>query len=182
MISNDTKICPICAESIKAMAKKCPHCHHWQTKWHTTIFHPIFGLVVIGIPVVVFYTIISLVMMQSWERTFGKGRNLAEYRDQIVVLESQMNYSVVDKKPVVSTVGKIKNNSNISWKDVQLEVQYYEKDGKLVDTYSERPFSISIHPGVEQAFRLRAAADKPPSAYASHRVFVRSAKDEQNWP
>ena len=44
------KVCPICAQSIGAAAKKCPFFHRWQTRWHTTVFHPIFSAAVVGGP------------------------------------------------------------------------------------------------------------------------------------
>jgi hypothetical protein len=44
-----TKVCPHCAEIIKAAAKVCPHCRYWQKKW--SLYNPklltAFGLVVL---------------------------------------------------------------------------------------------------------------------------------------
>jgi hypothetical protein len=28
-----SKVCPLCAETIKAAAKVCSHCRHWQKGW-----------------------------------------------------------------------------------------------------------------------------------------------------
>jgi hypothetical protein len=36
--NESTKVCPHCAEIIKAAAKVCPHCRYWQKKW--SLYNP----------------------------------------------------------------------------------------------------------------------------------------------
>ena len=111
------------------------------------------------------------------EHFFDPDRDFAPFHDQIVVTDSQMHYSQTEKGAFIAVVGTIKNNSKFSWKGVELEVQYFDKDGKLIDTTSDREYNATILPQVERAFRIRAQADRPEAAYASHKVFVRAAKD-----
>ena len=67
--------------------------------------------------------------------------------------------------------------------NTRLGVPYFDKDGHLIDTKSdELECFTAILPHDEQAFRSRTVADKPQSAYVTHKVFVRSARDAQAWP
>ena len=81
------------------------------------------------------------------------------------------------KGKYVSVVGTLTNRSEFTWKEVQLEAQFFDKDGKLIDTGLERNFDTVILAHGEAAFRIRLVADKPETSYASHKVFIRSAKD-----
>jgi hypothetical protein len=112
-----------------------------------------------------------------FEHFFDPGRDFVPFHDQIVVGDSQVHYSQTEKGAFIAVVGMIKNNSKFSWKEVELEVQYFDKDGKLIDTKSDQEYNVTILPLGERAFRIRAQADRPEAAYASHKVFVRAAKD-----
>lgn len=166
----------MCAETIRAAAKVCPHCRQWQTKWSM----PIPSLNGLGVGI----TLLAVWLGGGFflAHLMSPGRDFGKYQDQIVVVNSQMSLSRTDKSPYASVVGTIKNTSPYSWKEVQLEVQYFDKDGKLIDTKSDREYDATILAGAERAFRIRAVADKPEAAYASHKVFVRAAKDARSWP
>ena len=110
----------------------------------------------------------------------GGGRDFSLYRDQIEVVTSSMNFSMTSTNRYISTVGLLTNCSDFSWKEVQVEAQYFDGTGKLIDTGFERSFDTEILPHGESAFRIRTLADKPESSYASHKVFVRYAKDGRN--
>jgi hypothetical protein len=110
----------------------------------------------------------------------GQGRDFAEYRNQIRVVTSAMDFSQTDKEPYITTVGLLTNSSEFAWKDVQLEAQYFDDNGKLVDTGIERNLEAVVMPHAETAFRIRTLADKPESSYVSHKIMVRTAKDVAN--
>ena len=175
-LKDEIKVCPLCAESIKIAAKVCPHCRHWQKKW--SMENPLVRGTLVTLPLVLVW--VGGVFFVA--RLFDRGRDFAEYRDQIVAIASTMSFNPTEKVPTISTVGTLKNNSTYSWKEVQIEVQYFDKDGKLIDTKSGRDFDDALLPNGERAFRLRTPADKPAANYASHKVFVRYAKDARAWP
>ena len=93
-----------------------------------------------------------------------------------------MHYGQTGTGPTISAIGKVQNNSDNSWSSIVIETRFFDKDGKLIDTESREFYSMTILPHEEAAFRIRTAADKPPSSYVSHKVFVRSAKDPRAWP
>src|SRR6266567_6846968 len=148
-----TKVCPMCAESIRVAAKLCPHCRHWQSRWaFLTGGYWWMPLIIMA------FALAPLVLVEHF---FDPDRDFAPFHDQIVVTDSQVHYSQTEKGAFIAVVGMIKNNSKFSWKEVELEVQYFDKDGKLIDTKSDREYNATILPQGERAFRIRAQADRP---------------------
>jgi hypothetical protein len=115
-------------------------------------------------------------------RIFSPGTDFEPFRDQIVVEGSNMHFGQATNGNFISAIGTLRNNSPYAWKEIQLEAQYYDNDGRLIDTRTESRYGNVLPPGASQGFRLRTPADKPQSTYASHKVFVRSAKDARTWP
>src|SRR6185503_14045664 len=105
------------------------------------------------------------------------GRDFQLFRDQIVVIDSNLSFSPFTNALYVTLVGTISNMSAYSWKEVELEAQYFDSSGKLIDTRSDLDFRATILPHGTRAFRIRAMAAQPESAYSEHKVFVRAAKD-----
>lgn len=170
----ETKICPHCAETIKAAAKVCPNCRYWQKTW--SLYNPRL-LWVLGCVVLTGY---SVVMGVFFDSMLGQGRDFAQYRNAIQIVSSTMNFSHTNKDPYITTVGVLTNSSEFGWKDVQLEVQYFDNNGKLIDTGRERDLDIVVMPHSEMAFRIRTVADKAESFYVGHKVFIRAATDAAN--
>lgn len=173
--TTEMKPCAWCAEPIRIPAKACPHCRRLQPKWKK--FSDMMTLLFLVIPMsLLFGGVVSL------KEVFGSGRDFELFRSQIVVETSHMHFGQATNGNFVSVIGTLRNNSPYAWKEIQLEAQYYDKDGRMIDTRSESRFGDVLPSGATQAFRLRAPADKPEPAYVSHKVFVRSAKDARKWP
>jgi len=170
----ETKVCPHCAETIKLAAKVCPRCRFCQKAW--SLYNP----KIITAAVLILITGYSVIMGFVLDSITGQGRDFAEYRDQIRVVTSSMSFNPTTTNAYVTTVGLLTNSSEFSWKEIQLEAQYFDASGKLIDTGLNRYFETEMLPHGEAAFRIRTAADKSDSSYASHKVFVRYAKDGRN--
>ena len=112
----------------------------------------------------------------------GPGRDFEQFQDKIVIVDSQMHFGATTNGNYVSAIGQIRNDSPYGWKELQLEVRYYNKEGQMIDTRTEARFGDTLPTGATHAFRVRGPADKPESQYASHKIFVRSAKDARRWP
>ncbi len=171
----ETKPCGWCAEPIRAQAKACPYCRRLQPKWKVRSE---------------WFALVPLLMLLSlflgagaWLRQiFGPGRDFEPFRGQILVENSNVHFGQGTNGNFISAIGTLRNASPYAWKEIQLEAQYYDSNGRLVDTRSESRFGDTLLPGTTNAFRIRGPADKPESAYVSHKVFVRSAKDARKWP
>lgn len=88
-----------------------------------------------------------------------------------------MHYSRLENSNTVVVVGYLRNESPYAWKAIQLEAQYFDARGKLIDTKTETLPYQELPAGVTQAFRIRGAAVEEKESYASNMIFVRTAVD-----
>ena len=172
----ESKPCGWCAEPIRVAARVCPYCRRLQPKWTRItellmVMLPLFG-----------FALLCFIGALWLKQLFSPGRDFEPFRDQIVVERSAMHFGQSTNGNFVSAIGTLRNSSPYAWKEIQLEAQYYDKDGRMIDTRSESRFGDVLPSGATQSFRLRAPADKPEPSYVSHKVFVRSAKDSRKWP
>jgi len=170
--NEQTIVCPYCAETIKSAAKVCPRCR--------SRLKAVQGMFVGWLNILAFLVLLygPLLLGAWWLGNLQRpGRNFEPYRDKIVVLDTTMHYSRSDNTNIISTVGCLRNDSTYSWKALQLEVQYFDSGGRLIDAKTETLAYQELPAGVTEAFRIRsvAACDEP--FYASNKVLVRTAKD-----
>src|SRR5260221_585354 len=114
----ESKVCPLCAETIKAAAKVCPHCRHWQKKF--SLRNPL-------VAVTLFLTLYIAVVFFVVNRVFGPRENFAKYRDEIRVVSSQFSHRVSGSNVYVTVVGIITNCSGIGWKNFGVEAEFFDK-------------------------------------------------------
>jgi hypothetical protein len=167
------KPCRRCCEPIPLAAKRCPRCQSWQSLWAYLAGNPQGWL---GLP---FCLLALLPLYWLWGRS---GADFAKYRDQVEVLEARMQVSHERGYDGLVTLGRLRNNSPVKWEDVVIEVQYFDKEGKLVGTKSEKDHSLVLLPGGEHAFQVNASLTLPAESYASQKVFVRDAREARRWP
>lgn len=176
MNETETKTCPMCAETIKSAARVCPRCGR---NLPTAIKEPrrkfVEGWLFLAALAAIVYGGLFWVA-----RIIGPGRPFESYRDKVVVVDPQMHYGSSSAGNYVSTIGFLRNDSPLTWKSIQLEVRYFDSQGKLADTRTEILWERRLPAGDQQAFRIRGPADNPSSAYASQKVFVRSAADARS--
>ncbi len=175
-----TKTCPLCCETINAKARKCPHCQHFQNKWTLLAYHPLVAMAPMLVVIIGF-----AVFMQ---RIFDRGEDFDAHGSQIRVLQSAMEFGESLAKsagapatPTVAVVGTIQNDSGIAWKDVIIEVQFFDKDHKLIDTKQDYPYSHTLPKDEQSAFKVSMQREFSPEKYASSEVRVVSARDARGW-
>jgi hypothetical protein len=179
MVENEqTKICPLCAETIKAAAKVCPHCRHWQKKW--SLQNPRIGMTL--------WTLTGLVFLIGWsafyEKAFGPKEQFATYRNEISIVNSEFSQRISGSNLWITVVGTLTNHSDIGWKDVGVEAQFFDKSGKLIDAITvntDEYRSVTILPHGEAAFRIERTASHPANDYETNKLTVRWAKDVDAW-
>jgi len=174
-MSDATKICPACAESIKPAAKICPRCRQWQAIWsiHNPVI-PFLGglacLIVAGLSLFVFFG-----------RIVNPGPDFSPFRDQIAVTGTKLNVQQTEKDRLVVVVGTVTNRSAIAWKDLEFECRFFGVKGDLIDARTHI-WRMTILGHDEAAFRADTKAARPLEEYASHQVVVRSARNAKAFP
>lgn len=162
---------------ISSKARKCPYCQHWQNKWSIITFHPLFAM----IPgMIIFIAIIGL-MGRMFQTTFSEGEPFSKYAGAISIIETRMTFGVNGCEHTSSTVavlGKIRNDSNISWKEIKLEVSFFDKTGKLIDTTQQEKYPFTAPANDESTFKLSFKREFPQESYNSFKLRVISAKDD----
>ncbi|MBI3415035.1 MAG: hypothetical protein HY043_06895 [Verrucomicrobia bacterium] len=169
----ETNVCPLCAEVIKSAAKVCPHCRHWQKKW--SLQNPLVMMNVWA----VFWLVLLACLVTFVEKTVGPKREFGPYQDQIVAINSEFSHRMSGSNLWVTVVGVVTNRSDFAWKNVGLEAQFFDRQGKLIDVDSHtRDYDgFTILPHAQQAFKIEGKAARPQTEYVGHKVTVRWAKD-----
>jgi hypothetical protein len=115
-------------------------------------------------------------LVRPWE-------DFTKHREEVAVADSSVQFSEAGESGrYVTTLGTIKNSGECAWKNIQVEVRYFDQAGKLIDVGVQMVPDLVVQPHSESAFRVRTLADQPESIYASHKVVVRTARDERRWP
>ena len=171
-MSEEFKIkCSYCAEEVKPGAKVCPHCRQWLSTF--SFRNP---AVFVG----VFYSC-GLAYLVSFLIFFSKlldpGVDFSPYRDKISIVESRMNLEEAGDKSSVHVVAVITNQTEIAWKLVQFEVQFFDKSGVLIDANGNSPYGDTLLPHGELAFRVNTRPIHPLAEYQSYQILIRSARD-----
>lgn len=176
--NEQTKICPHCAETIKAAAKVCPHCRYWQKRW--SLQNPQVGI-----------TLWVFLLIAAWcclgvlvDKIFAPKQQFAVYRNEIGVVSSQFNQRIYGSNLWITVVGTLTNYSNVSWKDVGVEAQFFDKSSKLIDAITVNASDyrgVTILPHGEAAFKIEGKASHPATDYETNKLNVRWAKDVDDW-
>ncbi len=173
-----TRVCPLCAETIRAAAKVCPHCRNWQRKW--SLQNPQVG----GAIMMLAGLAMLISVLVFIEDHFTSGRSYAEYQDQISIRESHVSHRMGSSNLLVTVVGIVTNRSEFGWKELTFEVQMFDELGTLIDviTHPSGYSGVTIAPYGNAGFKIEGRAAHQESRYAAHKVSIRWAKDIEDWP
>jgi hypothetical protein len=161
-----TKVCPLCAETIKAAARVCPYCRKSQKRF---LFINRFDVLAI-VTGLVFIATIGLIVDY-----FDNGRSFSSSRNKIAVLNSQLAVA----RNVVMT-GVLTNKSEFAWRNFEFEVRYLDGSGKLVDVDTGSDDFVVLSHG-DHSFHLNFSPRRTIPEHASYQVTVRSASAPGRW-
>lgn len=82
----------------------------------------------------------------------------------------------------VDVLGTLKNTGQFSWKDINVEVQFFGVDGKLVDGGQKLQYSLEAPAGGEAVFKVSMTREFPQEMYKDYKIKILSAKDNRVWP
>jgi len=175
----ETKVCPHCAETIKAAAKVCPNCRFWQKRWS---WHNPYVAVILSI-LALFTVCVPFAILL--DQTLGSKTKFATYRDDIMVVSSQLSHRISEGNTMNTVIGTLTNRSEVAWKEVAVETEFFDKSGKQIDAITVRADDYHgpvILPHGEVVFKIEGRAARPEADYENYKVRVRWAKDVDAWP
>ncbi len=170
-----SKTCKMCYKEMDSRAKKCPYCQHWQSKFSMIVWHPAFAVFLIMIP----YLVVFIFAGVMFESMFDQGEDFAPYRNQITINKTELKFGETSCGPTLVVMGEIKNISNLSWKDVQLEIRFYNSDKKLVDNDQKKKYCFVVPANDISTFKVSIPREFPEDQYSSCEVRILSAKDSR---
>ena len=152
------------------VAKICPHCRNWLSKY--SLRNP-----AVGIGIFCLFVLIAFVgLLHAVNQLMNPGRDFLPYRDTISVVESRMNLKPDEYSDAFYVVTVLTNKGELAWKNPQLDLRFYNKSGILIDAIPCVGNGV-IYPNGELAVRTKTRPSRPISEYDSCKVLVRSAVD-----
>ena len=152
-----TKECIMCFSEIDARSKKCPQCTSLQAKYSNLENNPILiglvGLFIVGIFVFIFYENFYL-------------RDLKEKAlQELKVTVTEVSTKHESDGLYVACIGKIKNETEFKFKEINFQVDFLSENNELIDTFSIIDEDIDIISNTSTNFRVRSVGQKEANDY-----------------
>ena len=160
-----TKVCPLCAETIKAAAKVCPFCRSKQVR-HALLRQEL----LFGVPVLV--VIVTAIMVISWFSPDKKGVG----GRSLIVLSTSLDRT--GTKPDIWLTGIVTNRGEYPWRVHELEVRFLDERGNLLDvSHPDVKDLFVVQPRQEHGFRVELNRLVFTNNNVAHQVRVQMATD-----
>jgi len=165
----ETKVCRMCFREIPAQARKCPECHHFQSRSTMIAYHPVGAIILATTPL--------LLMLFFVAGLLDQGEDYQLYKDQIAVTDSQLAFGWLGTNATVAVIGQIRNQSPVPWEDIYLHATFTDAAGKTIDVAQRQEYAFYLPPNESLPFKLSFRREFPESNYVNHTVRVVGAKD-----
>lgn len=135
------KVCPFCAETIKAAAKVCPFCCSKQGRyvlWRQELLIGASATLFLALAIVVFAWFAPI-------ESGREGRSFAGHNGDLLALNTSLNRSAT--KSDFWLTGIVTNRGEYPWRVRELEVRFLDRHGNLLDV---------MHPSVKDLFVVQA--------------------------
>lgn len=147
--SAETKVCPTCAEAIKAAARRCPFCQSPTRRWPLTqqelgplVVALVLGALLIG----------SGIWLDS-KFSSPHGHSFHPHRAQVEV--TRLALDDVGGQQRYAVMGFVTNRSTHPWRVREIELRFQSPDGTLLDARNlTLPDLPVVRPANEAAFRV----------------------------
>ena len=170
------KTCAYCAESISEAAKVCPRCRQWLKLLS-------FRNPAILASMYVFLVCVMGVGMIIWfERRIDPTPNFATQRDSLTVVESKRVFYERDKQPRLRTIVVLTNQGPYSWKEIEVEVRFFDKEHRLIDVGLRSTSAGFISGHDELALLVESVPCRAETDYSYQEAVVRAARNARAFP
>ena len=171
------RTCPYCAESIKPEAKVCPRCRQWLTL--RSLHNPAITVWIYGLPHLAIWALLSMLLLQSLDRFQNPKPNYTTFVHSLQVLESRMNWADTSNGPRIFLTGILTNQSEVAWRDIELECRFLDANGQLVDAAHPHA-GLTIQPHDDTAFRAVVSPSHASNDYVSFKLSVSTARNAKS--
>ena len=174
-----TTNCRVCREVIASDAKRCPKCRSWQSGWRA-LWSPSTPQS-LGYQLVVTVVIIALMIPLMKYVFFSGGKDFEDYRDKLQLETPSISFTKADKRDLVVVVGTIKNQSDVTWRNIHVEARFLNPKGEMVDSQSYDLRDVIVRANTDAAYRVTAYAVRPASEYNRVALVITSARSKSWW-
>ena len=111
-----------------------------------------------------------------FESKFTQKIDFADYKNQIAISESRIEFGNNSCGETVAIIGKIKNQSELNWKDITYEIIFYDAKKNVSDTGQENEFSFILPATEEVPFKVSMKKEFDFEKYQSYEIRLVSAR------
>jgi hypothetical protein len=173
--NEQTKVCPLCAETIKVAAKVCPFCRTRQSRFTVIkgeLAGAFFVIALLG----------GLIVAGSWlfpdDSDSTSAGDFVRHRDELPVVRTVLEGAEEHQRFWLS--GYVTNKGGRPWRIHKLEVRFLDARGNLLEV-QHRPFTkdnaFVVQPNSEHAFRIELYGVPNSVTGVVQKVLVESATD-----
>ena len=98
-----------------------------------------------------------------------------DFGGDITISNTTFHFSEGERCSYISCIGQIENNSDETYENLVIEVNYFNNNGDLIDTITDELYASVLGPYKTITFRVRDSADKSADQYSKHSVKLTSA-------
>ena len=167
----------MCGMGIPTAARKCPYCHHWQ-RW-LNLQNPTISALFVVVPLFILY---GVVMQGFLGRMVREWEPYRMHREEVRVVEDKLEFGEDQSDPIVVVVGRVKNSSQVDWKDVRFQVEFFNDKGELFDAGQQEAYTCRLPAEQESSFKVSFRRQFPEKEHARHKIGIVSAVDSRKWP
>ena len=172
--NEQTKVCPLCAETIKAAAKVCQFCRTRQGRF-TVLKGELGGAIVTITLLAVLIWMSSSLFPDDSDST--SAADFIRHRDELPVVRTVLEGAEEHQRFWLS--GYVTNKGDRPWRVHKLEVRLLDAGGNLLEV-QHRPFrdnAFVVQPNSEHAFRIELYGVPNSVTGVVQKVLVESATD-----
>ena len=168
-------LCPQCNQPMPAVASPNPQGLASVSKPRWSLLFLLLGIFWYGLMAAVAIFFFHKIFLRPGPADF------TAYKDQVKVSEAWLHREQSDRDGHVTILGHIRNDSSVKWEQPYFEVQCFNHEGKLVDTYAAYDMGLVLLPDTQHAFRITFTPTSPPVHWTEFKVYLRDARDARGW-